>query len=69
MDAIGPRIIVPMHFKTPKINLNIQPLECFLEALPRDPIDRPGRSTIEITRKTFPQRRTIVVLEHAGKQA
>ena len=31
-----------MHFKTPKINLKIQPLERFLEALPRDPIDRPG---------------------------
>ena len=42
MDAIGPRIVVPMHFKTPKIDLNIQPLERFLEALPRDPIDRPG---------------------------
>jgi len=54
-----------MHFKTPKINLNIQPLERFLEALPRDPIDRPGATTIEITRATLPQRRTIVVLEHA----
>ena len=65
MDAIAPRIIVPMHFKTPKIDLNIQPLERFLEALPRDPIDRPGATSIEITRATLPKRRTIVVLEHA----
>ena len=65
MDAIDPRIIIPMHFKTPKINLDIQPLERFLEALPRDPIDRPGATTIAITRKSLPARRTIVVLEHA----
>jgi L-ascorbate metabolism protein UlaG (beta-lactamase superfamily) len=65
MEAIGPRIVVPMHFKTPKIDLNIQPLEQFLAALPRDPIDRPGTTTLEITRATLPTRRTIVVLEHA----
>jgi L-ascorbate metabolism protein UlaG (beta-lactamase superfamily) len=65
MDAIGPKIMVPMHFKTPKINLNIQPLERFLEALPRDPIDRRGSSTIELSREKLPERRTIHVLEHA----
>ena len=65
MDAIDPRIIIPMHFKTPKINLNIQPLERFLEALPRDPIDRPGATKLSITREKLPPRRTIVVLEHA----
>jgi L-ascorbate metabolism protein UlaG (beta-lactamase superfamily) len=65
MDAIDPRIIIPMHFKTPKINLNIQPLERFLETLPHDPIDRPGAATLAITREKLPPRRTIVVLEHA----
>ena len=42
IDAIGPRIVLPMHYKTPKINLNIQPLERFLECLPGDPVERPG---------------------------
>ncbi|MFI5455123.1 MAG: MBL fold metallo-hydrolase [Isosphaerales bacterium] len=65
LDAIAPRIVVPMHFKTPKINLNIQPLERFLEVLPGDPIERRGTSSIEITRATLPAQRTIVVLEHA----
>ena len=31
LDAIGPRLVLPMHYKTPKINLNIQPLERFLD--------------------------------------
>ena len=41
VDAIGPRIVIPMHFKTPKINLNIAPLEEFLPAMGIDPIVRP----------------------------
>jgi L-ascorbate metabolism protein UlaG (beta-lactamase superfamily) len=65
LEAIGPRIVIPMHFKTPKINLDIRPLEHFLQALPRDPIDRPGRTWVDITPETLPNKRTIVVLEHA----
>jgi len=65
LDAIGPRIVIPMHFKTAKINLAIQPLERFLAVLPGDAIDRPGTSSIEISQATLPARRTIVVLEHA----
>lgn len=65
LDAIGPRIILPMHYKTPKIDLNIQPLERFLEVLPGDTVERPGTSSIEIARDTLPAERTIIVLEHA----
>ncbi len=65
LDAIGPRLVLPMHYKTPKINLNIQPLERFLEALPGDPVVRTGTSSLEIVRDTLPPGRTIVVLEHA----
>jgi L-ascorbate metabolism protein UlaG (beta-lactamase superfamily) len=65
LDAIGPRVILPMHYKTPKINLNIQPLERFLEVLLSDAVERPGTSSIEITRDTLPAERTIIVLEHA----
>jgi L-ascorbate metabolism protein UlaG (beta-lactamase superfamily) len=65
LDGIGPKIVLPMHYKTPKINLNIQPLERFLEVLPGDPVERPGTSSIEISRASMPARRTLVVLEHA----
>ncbi len=65
LEAIEPRIVIPMHFKTPKINLNIQPLERFLEVLPGSPTERHRASSMEITRATLPARRTIVVLEHA----
>ena len=45
LDAIGPRFVMPMHYKTAKINLNIKPLPRYLEALPNDPVLRPGTSS------------------------
>jgi L-ascorbate metabolism protein UlaG (beta-lactamase superfamily) len=65
LDSIGPRIVIPMHYKTPKINLNIAPLEEFLAVLSDDPVERRGSSSIEITRDSLPLRRTTIVLEHA----
>jgi L-ascorbate metabolism protein UlaG (beta-lactamase superfamily) len=65
LEAIGPRVVIPMHYKTPRIDLNIQPVERFLESLPGVPVLRPGSSSIEIARETLPEAMTIVRLEHA----
>jgi L-ascorbate metabolism protein UlaG (beta-lactamase superfamily) len=65
LDAIGPRWVLPMHYKTPRINLNIQPVDRFLAVLPNDPVDRPGSTQVEISRATLPERRRILVLDHA----
>jgi L-ascorbate metabolism protein UlaG (beta-lactamase superfamily) len=64
LDAIGPRLVVPMHFKTPKINLAIRPLDDFLAALPAWPVERPGTGTIEVGRESLPARPTVIVMEH-----
>jgi hypothetical protein len=56
---------VPMHYKTPKINLDIQPLERFVEVLPEYRVERPGSCSVEITRASLPEQRTIVALEYA----
>jgi L-ascorbate metabolism protein UlaG (beta-lactamase superfamily) len=65
LDAIAPKVVVPMHYKTPRINLDIQPLERFLEALPGDSVERIADSAFEISRETLPTHRTIYTLEHA----
>jgi L-ascorbate metabolism protein UlaG (beta-lactamase superfamily) len=64
LDSIGPRLVVPMHYKTPKINLDIQPVDRFLDALPGVTVDRPGSSTLEVRPETLPGERRIVLLEH-----
>ena len=53
-----------MHYKTPKINLNIEPVERFLEALPGVPVDRPGSCRLEVDASSLPGAMRIVVLDH-----
>ncbi len=65
LEAIGPKVIIPMHYKTPRINLAIQPVERFLACLPQLPVDRPGASVIELTRETLPASCRIIWLESA----
>jgi L-ascorbate metabolism protein UlaG (beta-lactamase superfamily) len=65
LDAIGPKIAVPMHYKTPRINLDIRPIEAFLERLPGDPVERIAGAEFVVDRGSLPARRTIVRLEHA----
>ena len=64
LDAIGPKIVVPMHYKTPRINLKIQPVERFLDAQPGVPVDSVGGPTFEVTRESLPASRRIVLLDH-----
>jgi len=65
LDAIGPRLVVPMHYKTPKINLKIQPVERLLEVLPHDPVESSSGSVFEVEPKKLPARRRIIRLNHA----
>ncbi len=65
LRAIAPRLVIPMHYKTPKIDLKIQPVERFLETFAAVPVERPGKSAIEVSRATLPETMTIVQLEHA----
>jgi hypothetical protein len=65
LDAIGPRLVLPMRYKTPKINLAIQPVERLLEVLPNDPVVRTGSPTLDVTRSALAERRTIIVFDHA----
>lgn len=65
IEAIGPRILVPMHYKTPRINLNIQPLERFLDCFPGIPVDRPGKTWFDVSPKSLPETMRIMSLEHA----
>jgi len=64
LDAVQPRLIVPMHYKTPKINLNIQPLSGSSNACPACPSRCSGGRGWTSTAETLPASRRIVVLDH-----
>jgi L-ascorbate metabolism protein UlaG (beta-lactamase superfamily) len=62
IDAIGPKMIIPMHYKTPKILFDLATLDEFLACCPKEPVVRVGNSSVEITPADLPDRRSIVVL-------
>ncbi len=65
LEAIGPKLVLPMHYKTPKINLKIQPLETFLAALPAWPTERLGKTWMDVDHHSLSENPRIVILDHA----
>jgi L-ascorbate metabolism protein UlaG (beta-lactamase superfamily) len=63
LEAIEPRVVVPMHYLTPRINLKIQPVEDFLNLMSDWRVDHDGGSTIELTKERLGPGRRIVRLE------
>ncbi|HUT75567.1 MAG TPA: MBL fold metallo-hydrolase [Armatimonadota bacterium] len=63
MQALRPRITIPMHFKTPKANLPIAPVDDFLRG--KHNVRREGGSEITVTPETLPPEPLLIVLEPA----
>ena len=63
IEEIGPRVVVPMHYRTPRVRYDLGPLEDFLARHQGDPVERPGSSELELAPGTLPAERTIVVLQ------
>jgi L-ascorbate metabolism protein UlaG (beta-lactamase superfamily) len=62
--ALKPRIIFPMHYKTPVLDFPITGVEDFLKGKPH--VKRLDASEVEITRQNLPQETEVWVLKHAN---
>jgi len=63
-DALRPNIVIPMHYKTPRLDLDIAPLSTFLD-LQHVPVRHVGSSACEVTGETLPKASEVWVLELA----
>jgi L-ascorbate metabolism protein UlaG (beta-lactamase superfamily) len=63
VDSLAPRVVVPMHYKTAKVDFPISEVEPFLAT--QSVVERGASSTIEITGATLPDERTVYVLSAA----
>lgn len=62
---LSPNIIIPMHYKTSVSNIDIEPVDFFLEAAGGEyDISRLGKNTFEIDKSTFKKRTRIVVMDY-----
>lgn len=66
IDALQPKIVVPMHFGNEKINLNLQPLSALLALLPATvPVRRFDSPSLSLTRRDLPNATEVWVLPPA----
>ena len=54
ISAIGPRVIIPMHYYSPRGVLDIEPVDTFLERYPADSVTRVGGPQLELTPESLP---------------
>lgn len=55
IEAIGPRVIIPMHYFSPRGVLKIEPVDRFLDRFPPASITRVGGPELELTPESLPQ--------------
>lgn len=62
---LRPKIVIPMHFKTPEVDFPITPVENFTKLM--DNVEQAGASEIVVTKGTLPAKTKVVVLEPANR--
>lgn len=63
IERSNPKIVIPMHYKARGIELDIAPLDDFLNLFPSTMTERRKDSEIELTADGLPDRTKIIVLE------
>ncbi len=61
MQSLGPRITIPMHFKTPRVDFPIAGVDDFLAG--KGNVRRPGGSETEVAADSLPAQPEVVALE------
>ena len=62
-EKLAPKILIPMHFKTPQLGFPFKELHVFLEG--KDSVKKMNSSKLDITKATLPATTEIYVLDHA----
>lgn len=65
INTIHPRVIIPMHYFSPRGVLNIEPVDRFLARRPSGSITRVGGPSLELTPGTLPAEQHVYVLEQS----
>ena len=63
IDAIQPRVVIPMHYYSPRGRLQIQPVTDFTERYPAAHVTFVGGNELELSADALPEQRHIFVLE------
>ena len=62
IEAINPRVVIPMHFRIQGLRYDVGPLEDFLAHRKGDPVIHVDGCSVELSPNTMPVERTTIVL-------
>jgi L-ascorbate metabolism protein UlaG (beta-lactamase superfamily) len=68
LNEVKPRIVIPMHYRIPSLNLNIFGIEAFTSRFSPAMIDLHDSTSIELTPQTLPTSMRIFVLQAIANQ-
>ncbi|MCX7845128.1 MAG: MBL fold metallo-hydrolase [Dictyoglomaceae bacterium] len=63
VEKIKPKIVIPMHYKTPNLKFDLAPVESFLSII-KYPIKRLIEKEVEINKETLPKSTEVWVLPY-----
>lgn len=63
VDALDPRIVIPIHYKTDRADFPIAPVDLFLGT--QEAVKHEDGPSLEVSRATLPTDRVTIVLAHA----
>ncbi|MBN1284258.1 MAG: MBL fold metallo-hydrolase [Anaerolineae bacterium] len=62
VSLLEPSIVIPMYYKTPKLSLELQPVDKFLKEMGVTQL--PEEASLKVTRPTLPEQTQVVLLEN-----
>ena len=68
-DTVGllaPKLVIPMHYKTPAAKANLDSLDQFLKELGASDAAKDSQAKLSVSKSTLPQETKVLVLDHRG---
>ena len=66
VSLIGPKLVIPMHYKTPASKGKLEPLDRFLKEMGASSAMEERQPKLTLTKSTLPEQTTVQVLEYKG---
>ena len=66
VSLIGPKLVIPMHYKTPAAKAKLEPLDRFLKEMGADGSLNERQPKLIVTTSTLPEQTKVLVLDYKG---
>ena len=67
VSLIGPKLVIPMHYKTPAAKAKLEPLDRFLKEMGADGALSERQPKLIGTKSTLPEQTKVLVLDYKGQ--